>query len=155
MKRLSGLSSLAWLFLTIMAGIGLIWGALQIGLGDLINPSPEQVAEQLVRGIGSHRYEGAIQMLNRPLQASVSPFMFRRLAASIEQASGGIEAVTGLSSRERGSTAEAQVLVTLKDGAEVTLVFYLENENGEWKVADLAPIWQLIHATQTLRLLDL
>jgi len=155
MKRMDGLVGLLWLFLTVGAGIGLVWGALQLGLGDLINPSPEQVAEQLVRGVGAHRFEGAMQTLSEPLQESVNPALLRTLAVSIELASGGIEDVNGVSAEETGDTAEAQVLVSLSNRTEVTLSIPLTKENGEWKVASVEPLWQLAQATQTIRLMDL
>jgi len=155
MRRLDGLVSLLWLFLTVGAGIGLVWGALQLGLGDLINPPPEQVAEQLVRGVASHRFEGAGQALSESLQQEDTGATLRTLAMHIEMAAGGIEDANGVSSTETGDTAEAQVVVTLKNGAEVMLSFPLVKENEEWKVASVEPMWQLGKAIQTIRLMDL
>jgi hypothetical protein len=70
-------------------------------------------------------------------------------------ASGGIEDVSGVSSDESGNLAQAQVLVTLKNRSKVLLTFPLVEENGEWKIASIEPMWQLAQATRLIRLLDL
>jgi hypothetical protein len=113
------------------------------GFAEPFVPRPDTTAEELVKAIGAHRYEAAIELLAEDLAGEVDVDDLRGLAERVEAARGGIEQATGEGDETSGDAATASVKVRLGDRTEETIEFPLAREGDLWKVAALDPLESL------------
>jgi hypothetical protein len=113
------------------------------GATTFIVPPPDTVAEEFVRALKAHRYEGAKNELSAELQQQVSDEELTRLVYALGAGHQGIEEAHGESAEEQGDTATATVQVKLGSGQEESLEFALRKEQGEWKLSSIDSLRQL------------
>jgi hypothetical protein len=130
---------------TILAIVAVILlamaGLTSIDKADLLIPTPEGAAAQMVGALGAHRAAGARGQLAKDLQEQVDEGELLALIRNIEAGPlRGIEDAHEVSSEEQGGQVVAQVRVKFGDLSEHILEFPLRKENGLWKVSSLDPL---------------
>lgn len=132
---------IVWMLLTAAVVLLALWGLVAQDVTQLIVPSPETTAEQLIGALGAHRYEGAMNQLSQDLQQQVTVEDLQSLVKRIEASQArGIQDSLGQSANEHDQQTTAIVQVTLGSNQQVNVELPLIKENGLWKVSSLDPL---------------
>lgn len=128
----------ALFILAAVAGVLLVnWILVRIGAEKMIVPKPEITAEEFIKALGAHRYEGAMEKLSSDLEQATSESDLQSIVEQVEQENGKIDTVKGNLLQEEGDTASASVEVQFENGNQREANLPLVKENGIWRVNGL------------------
>jgi hypothetical protein len=118
----------------------LLWGLVALDMTQYIVPSPHVTAEQFLRALKAHRYEGARDQLSEGLRAQVSRERLAQVVQDLERTESGISEAHGERSQQSGTRADAEAQVRLESQREVVLTFPLVREQGIWRITSVDPL---------------
>jgi hypothetical protein len=123
-----------------VGSILLVWLLVSAEVTDILTPSPDKIAEQLVQAISAERYEAVPDLLSEQIKDRVTEQDLQEISRNIKALHQGIEQVSSQKPQEQGGTATVPVEIQFQDGTKQTLVFPLEKEKHLWKVRSIDPL---------------
>lgn len=135
-------------FAIVAAVVGATLLSLQIlvwrGVTQVIVPPPDTTTEQFLRAIQARRFSGATTVMSEGLTQQIREGELKILTDDLERSGRALTSAHGAGFDRQDDRASARATVRTRDGQERTLEFPLVREKGEWKIASVDPLRELL-----------